>query len=89
MFDDGTKIALCAVVGAAWILSMASEQYGPPPALATAVETARLPPLPLSSTPDGAPAQTPVTEMQVQLGDGAGTQRRRSRRRLNRPSPSA
>ena len=70
MFDEGTKIALCAVVAAAWIVSIAADQYGPPPALATAVETARLPPLPLLPAPDGAPAQTPVTEMQVPLGDG-------------------
>ncbi len=70
MFDEGTKITLCAVVAAAWILSMASEQYGPRAELATALDASQLPPLPVSASPDGAPAQTRVAAMRVALGDG-------------------
>lgn len=70
MFDEGTKITLFVIALAAWIATLAAEQYGPRPDLATAVDTSQLPPLPFTALPDGAPAQTPVAATRVELGDG-------------------
>lgn len=70
MFDEGTKIILFAIVIAAWIFTLADERYAPRADLETAVDTSQLPPLPLTAAPDGSPAQTDVTAMQVELSDG-------------------
>ena len=70
MFDEGTKIALFVAFLAAWIISLAAEQYGPRADLATSVDTSQLPPLPLTASSDGSPAQTRVTEMRVELSEG-------------------
>jgi len=70
MFDDGTKITLFAVGAAAFLLTAVLDRAAPRTDLATAVDTAGLPPLPLSARPDGAPAQTRIDATRVALGDG-------------------
>lgn len=70
MFDEGTKITLFVVFLAAWLVTLAAEQYAPRADLETAVDTSRLPLLPLTASPDGSPAQTRVTEMRVELSEG-------------------
>lgn len=70
MFDDSTKITLFAIVLGAWIFGLSAETLAPRADLATAVESARLPPVPFRALPDGSPAQVRVTAMQVPLGDG-------------------
>jgi hypothetical protein len=70
MFDEGTKTTLFFVAAAAFIFTMVGERNAPRAELATAVETARLPSLPLTAAPGGAPAQTSVAAMRVGLGDG-------------------
>lgn len=70
MFDEGTKIILFAIVMAAWIFTLADERYAPRADLETAVDTSQLPPLPMTASPDGSPAQTDVAAMQVELSDG-------------------
>jgi hypothetical protein len=69
VFDEGTKIALFAVVLTAWVFGLTTEQLAPRADLETAVETARLPPLPQAVTPDGAPAQSRVSGIRVDLSD--------------------
>ncbi|WP_439123792.1 hypothetical protein [Marivita sp.] len=70
MFDEGTKIAVFAVVLGAWVFGMADEQSAPRPNLATVVDSAQLPPLPLTASSDGSPAQDRLNAMWVTLGDG-------------------
>jgi hypothetical protein len=70
MFDGNAKVVLFLIGAAAWIMTMAVERNAPRADLETAVDTAQLPPLPLSVAPDGTPAQTGVAAMRVALGDG-------------------
>jgi hypothetical protein len=70
LFDDDGKITLFVVGAAAFLLTATLERAGPREDLATAVDTGLLPALPLSARPDGAPAQTNIASMQVDLGDG-------------------
>jgi hypothetical protein len=70
MFDEGTKTTLFFVAAAAFIFAMIGERNAPRAELETAVETAALPSLPLTARPDGAPAQTNVAAMRIELGDG-------------------
>jgi hypothetical protein len=70
MFDEGTKISLFIVGAVALVLTLAADRYGPREDLATAIETSRLPPSPAAPAPDGAPAQTDVTPMRLDLGGG-------------------
>ncbi|WGH78221.1 hypothetical protein [Jannaschia ovalis] len=70
MFDEGAKLTLFAIGLAALFVTLVGEKYAPPPEIATAVNTARLPSLPLRAEPDGAPAQTAVKAMRVGLAEG-------------------
>jgi hypothetical protein len=70
LFDDDGKITLFVVGAAAFLLTATLDRHGPREALETALDTGMLPALPLSAQADGAPAQTPVASMQVELGDG-------------------
>jgi hypothetical protein len=70
MFDEDNRILLFAVAAAAVLLTLTLERTGPRDDLAAAVDAGRLPALPLSARPDGAPAQTQVTAMRVDLGHG-------------------
>lgn len=70
MFDEGTKIAVCCIVFAGWVATMASDQWGPRPDLTTQVNAAALPPVPVTALASGAPAQTQVAAIHVALGDG-------------------
>ena len=70
MFDDGTKIAVFAVFLGAWVFSLAEEQRAPRADLATAVDSAQLPPVPLRASADGSPAQERVAALRVALGAG-------------------
>ena len=70
MFDESTKIALFAVFIGAWFFSLTAEQLAPRAELATAVESARLPPVPPRAMPNGSPAQERVAATRVALGDG-------------------
>lgn len=70
MLDDSGKTTLFIVAAAAFLLTMMMERAAPRTDLATAVDTAGLPALPLSAAPDGAPAQTRIAAMRVDLGGG-------------------
>ena len=70
MFDDGFKLTLLGVAAAAFMLSQITGREVPVADVETAVQMVGLPPVPLSATPGGAPAQTRVPEMTVPLGEG-------------------
>jgi hypothetical protein len=70
LFDEDGKITLFVVAAAAFLLTATLDRAGPREDLETAIDTGRLPALPLSARPDGTPAQTRVAAMQVALGDG-------------------
>jgi len=70
MFEDGSKLNIFAMGAIAFLAAMALEQLSPRADLATAVDTATLPMLPVSARPDGSPAQTEIASMRVALGDG-------------------
>ena len=70
MFDEGMKITVFGVGALALILSLGGQSLGPRAPIETAVSTADLPPVPLTASATGAPAQTRVTSRQVPLGAG-------------------
>lgn len=70
MFDEGTKIAVFAIVMAAWVFGLSADKHAPFPDLATAVELSQLPALPLTAASDGSPAQTRVSGQRVVLSAG-------------------
>ncbi|QFS84370.1 hypothetical protein FIU97_16565 [Roseivivax sp. THAF40] len=70
MFDEGSKITLFAIAMGLWALSLGVEQSAPRAEVETAVNLARLPPLPHAAAPDGSPAQTSVPARRVELGNG-------------------
>ena len=70
MFDDDTKIAVFAIVMAAWVFGLSADKLEPRPDLATAVDQSRLPPLPLATASDGSPAQARVSGTPVVLSHG-------------------
>ena len=70
MFDEGMKITLLCIGLAAWVLTLAAEQNAPREEVATVVDISVLPALPARAEPDGAPAQTDVAGVRVDLGDG-------------------
>lgn len=70
MFDEDTKITILVVAAAAFLLTMGLDRMAPRAPLETAVESAGLPPLPLSAAADGSPAQTEVAAMRLELGGG-------------------
>lgn len=70
MFDEGTKIAVFAIVLAAWVFGQSADRLAPPPDLGTAIDASELPPLPLTVAQDGAPAQARLPKMRVGLGHG-------------------
>lgn len=70
MFDEGTKIAVFAVVMAAWVFGLSADKQVPHVDLATDVDPSQLPALPTRSAADGSPAQARVSGMQVALTDG-------------------
>lgn len=70
MFDDGMKITVFAVGALAFVLSMAGDAFAPHAGVATEVDIAGLPPVPVSAAPGGLPAQTRVAATRVPLGQG-------------------
>lgn len=70
MFDDSLKVTLFGVAAAAFLLSQVAERGAPLADVETAVPLTGLPPVPLSATPGGAPAQTRVAEVTVPLAPG-------------------
>jgi hypothetical protein len=70
LFDDDGKITLFVVAAAAFLLTATLDRAGPREDLETAIDTGRCPPCRFPARPDGAPAQTRVASMQVELGDG-------------------
>ena len=70
MLDEGTKIAVFAIVMAAWVFGLSADKLEPRADLATAVDQSQLPSLPLTAAPDGSPAQSRLSGMQVELSHG-------------------
>ncbi|MEM9757415.1 MAG: hypothetical protein AAF914_15540, partial [Pseudomonadota bacterium] len=70
MFEGDAKIFLFLAAAAAGVLTMAADRNAPRAPLSTAVETDLLPRLPLTAERSGAPAQTDIDALQVELGGG-------------------